>query len=307
MRRTALKNAPNSGKQSGSEKSSTAPWWKWTRKEETQLSKRLALFRISNALWTCMTYLVSSQPRYWTIYVEWRVSQNSSPARLFPKLKRPFLRREVLQHNKFAWIRSLCHHVTLKIGKPDATQKTRLLEIQQLFIRRLWICTLTNLQKSPCFGEYFFKRIVRFTQILEFSCPIEVKKNALKSPPFWLTAVFQGSRVWWLLWCHFGNPTICISRYFAQFTCYCCHSWLFFTKPGEIGPSLVIWWRKSEIPQIWWNITLCKYNYITNYIYIYIYIYIFYIFMTIKFPTIPSFIFDLWVYTSVTTPSTQLY
>ena len=45
--------------------------------------------------------------------------------------------------------------------------------------------------KSSCFGEYFFEKKFGFGQIIDFLCPIEVLKIVLKSPPFWLTTVFQ--------------------------------------------------------------------------------------------------------------------
>ena len=50
-----------------------------------------------------------------------------------------------------------------------------------------------------------------------------------------------------------------------------CHSWWFFTKPGEIGLSLVIWWRKCEIDQIWWNFTTLLFI-IQNFINVYIHL-----------------------------------
>ena len=77
-----------------------------------------------------------------------------------------------------------------------------------------------RLKKSSCFGDYFFKKIFGFGQILEFLCPVEVRKITLKSPPFWLATAFQRSRVWQPLWRPIKNPTICILHYFAPFTCY---------------------------------------------------------------------------------------
>lgn len=60
------------------------------------------------------------------------------------------------------------------------------------------------------------RKIFGFGQIFELFCPVEVKKIAA----ILARDRVQGWRVWRLLWRHFENPTICISRYFAPFNCY---------------------------------------------------------------------------------------
>jgi len=72
------------------------------------------------------------------------------------------------------------------------------------------------LKKYSCCGDYLFENF----------CHVEVRKIMLKSPPFWLMTVFSGSRVWWLLRCHFENSTICISCHFVQFTSLCLEGYI---------------------------------------------------------------------------------
>ena len=92
--------------------------------------------------------------------------------------------------------------------------------LQPLKVHLITIFFFFSLKNSLCFGD-LFEKIFWFCQILNFLWPVENGKSYWNCCHFCSRPCFCGSRVWWLLWHHFKNTTICISHHFRQFTCLC--------------------------------------------------------------------------------------